>query len=182
MDRTSVHISPTLPSKWMGVETRLHISSTQSFKRLLHLSLNLPPSHLQTGFYTGQKSTRASHHLYGLVTISINNDKLANQRRADDSGYDRCGRGRRNILFGKHGVFSGGSCCAVIMGFFFFFSFQFQIWLGVRKPCCRIQRSCRLDPDQIWPSVALERIFEEDKDGKFVNRRLFVFWSDVWPE
>lgn len=126
MDRTSVHISPTLPSKWMGVETRLHISSTQSFKRLLHLSLNLPPSHLQTGFYTGQKSTRASHHLYGLVTISINNDKLANQRRADDSGYDRCGRGRRNILFGKHGVFSGGSCCAVIMGFFFFFHFSFK--------------------------------------------------------
>lgn len=103
-----MHTSPTLPSKWVGVETRLHISSTQSFKRPLHLSLNLPPSRLQTGFSTGQKSTRASHHLYGLGAISINNDKLADRTRADDSGYGRCGRGRRNILFGKHVVFSAG--------------------------------------------------------------------------
>lgn len=29
---------------------------------------------------------------------------------------------------------------------------------------------------------ALERIFEEDKDGGFVNRRLFVLWADVWRE
>lgn len=71
MDRTSVHTSPTLPSKWVGVEKRLHISSVQSFKRPLHLSLNLSPSRLQTGFYTGQKSTRVSHHLYGLGPLAL---------------------------------------------------------------------------------------------------------------
>lgn len=170
------------PNGWAW--TRLHISSTPSFKRSLHLSLNLPPSRLQTRFYTGQKSTRASHHLYGLGAISINNGKFSDGRRTD-SGPGRCGRGRLNRLLASTSYFRDASDMPLswcLFFFFFYFSFQFQIWLHVQNPCCRIQRSCQLDQDQIWPSVALERIFEEDKDGGFVNRRLFVLWADVWPE
>lgn len=65
------------------------------------------------------------------------------------------------------------------LGFFFcnISVFQFEIWSV-------LSNSAQLPTwrDQIWPSVALERIFEEDKDGGFVNRRLFVLWADVWRE
>lgn len=132
MDRTSVHTSLTLPSKWVGVETRLHISSTPSFKRPLHLSLNLSPSRLQKGFYMGQKSTRASHHLYGLGAISINNDKLADRRRPTTPAMADVEKWGGTLYLAS----TSFSCCAIVVGFFCYVLFYFFILGFIFKSDC----------------------------------------------
>ena len=147
------------PNGWAW--TRLHISSTPSFKRSLHLSLNLPPSRLQTRFYTGQKSTRASHHLYGLGAISINNGKFSDGRRTD-SGPGRCGRGRLNRLLASTSYFRDASDMPLSWCLFFFFLFQFSVSNLIARSKSLLSNSAQLPT---WPRS---------------NLAFCCAWEDIW--